>query len=95
VGVTTGIAAAAYWPLARLSLILDKLGLNADAVPLSAYRRRSFYTMRTDALDRFGTRLEKRFTADQVREMMERSGLEDIRFSNSIYWCAVGHKGTT
>jgi ubiquinone/menaquinone biosynthesis C-methylase UbiE len=95
VGLTTGIAAAVYWPLARLALILDKLGLNANVIPLSAYRNRSFYTMRTDALDRFGTRLEKRFSAEQVREMMERSGLEDVRFSSSIYWCAVGRKGTT
>ena len=47
--------------------------------------------MRTDALDRFGTILEKRFTKKQVAEMMTKAGLENIIFSDkSPYWCAVG-----
>jgi len=62
--------------------------------PLAWYRSRSYYTMRTDALDRFGTKLEKRFTAAQIRKMMEDSGLERIVFSDTApYWCAVGYKG--
>jgi hypothetical protein len=49
--------------------------------------------MRTDALDRFGTRLEKRFTKIQIEEMMLRAGLENINFSNDLpFWCAVGYK---
>ena len=49
--------------------------------------------MRTDALDRFGTRLEQRFTKSQIKNMMESSGLEGVVFSNeSIYWLAVGYK---
>ena len=64
-----------------------------DNFPLSSYRSLSFYTMRTDALDRFGTRLEQRFTRSQIKNMMESSGLEDVVFSNeSIYWLAVGCK---
>ena len=31
--------------------------------------------MRTDARDRFGTRLEQRFTASQIRRMMIDAGL--------------------
>ncbi len=66
--------------------------LNVDAMPLSSYRRASFYTMRTDALDRFGTRLEKRFTADQIDTMVCAAG-ERIAFAPSMpYWCAVGIK---
>jgi phosphoglucomutase len=69
------------------------MGLKVDRFPLSAYRAQSFYVMRTDALDRFGTKLEQRFTATQIRRMMERAGLDQITFSNSIpYWCAVGFK---
>ena len=46
---------------------------------------------RTDALGRFGTRLEQRFTASQIRAMMERAGLERVEFSpGAPYWCAVG-----
>lgn len=60
---------------------------------LSKYRHRGFYTMRTDALDLFGARIEKRFTAAQIQKMMEDSGLERIVFSDTApYWCAVGYK---
>jgi hypothetical protein len=91
--VTMVIAAAVYYPLARLARTLEKLGMPVGAIPLSYYRDRSFYTMRTDALDRFGTRLEHRFTADQIRTMMESAGLERITFSNAQpFWCAVGYK---
>jgi hypothetical protein len=49
--------------------------------------------MRTDALDRFGTRLEQRFTKSQIKNMMDASGLEHIVFSDKqIYWLAVGYK---
>jgi hypothetical protein len=48
--------------------------------------------MRTDARDRFGTRLEKRFTKEEVREMMERAGLTDIKFGDKVFWTAVGIK---
>ena len=61
--------------------------------PLSAYRSVSFYTMRTDALDRFGTRLEQRFTRRQIEQMMTAAGLEQIRFSESEpFWVACGIK---
>ena len=49
--------------------------------------------MRTDAFDRFGTRLEKRFTRPEVIEMMELAGLEQIGISDRPpYWCAIGRK---
>jgi len=84
-------AALLYWPLARLAWILEKLGLRGDHLPLAAYRTRSFYVMRNDALDRFGTSLEKRFTRAQVEGMMIAAGLEQIRFSDRVFWCAVGY----
>jgi SAM-dependent methyltransferase len=87
------IAGAVYFPLARMAGVADRLGLPVDFLPLSYYRRASFYTMRTDALDRFGTRLEQRFTADQIRTMMLSAGLESVSISNSPpYWCAIGYK---
>jgi SAM-dependent methyltransferase len=93
--LSQAIAACVYWPLARLSLLLDYFGVNVDSIPLSWYRRLSFYTIRTDALDRFGTGLEQRFTARQIVGMMEAAGLERIRFSHSMpFWCAIGYKKT-
>jgi SAM-dependent methyltransferase len=93
-GLSQLIAGTVYYPWARLALLLERLGFtNVAVVPLAWYRRRSFYTMRTDALDRFGTRLEKRFSAQEIACMMERAGLDRISFSPSMpFWCAVGYK---
>lgn len=91
--VTTAIAVTVYWPLARLALVADKSGVDVSNFPLSAYRKNSFYTMRTDALDRFGTRLEQRFSRVEIEAMMEQAGLVDIRFHEAVpYWVACGRK---
>lgn len=91
--VTTVIAATIYWPLARIALLLEKAGLNVEDLPLSYYRTCAFYTMRTDALDRFGTRLEHRFTRAEITAMMEAAGLERIVFSDAPpHWVACGIK---
>lgn len=91
---TDAIAMLLYLPLARLSGALERLGLSVEMVPLSFYRHNTFYTMRTDSRDRFGTPLEQRFTRNQIEGMMRDAGLIDIRFSEAPpYWCAVGLKG--
>ena len=96
VAFTTVVAGVLYWPLARSAHLLDKRGVSVDSFPLSIYRQRSFYSMRTDALDRFGTRLEQRFTLKEIDEMMRDAGLEKITFSDSApYWCAVGRRGSS
>jgi hypothetical protein len=74
-------------------MLLEYIGVNVESLPLSWYRGLSFYTMRTDALDRFGTGIEQRFTALQIIRMMEEAGLKRITFSNSMpFWCVVGYK---
>jgi len=92
--VANVIAAIVYWPLARLSGLLERLHFPVHGVPLSYYRHHTFYTMRTDARDRFGTPLEQRFTRQQITSMMKDAGLTKINFSESApYWCVVGLKG--
>jgi len=87
------IAIFIYLPFARLSFLLEKMKFSVSNIPLSEYRAKSFYTMRTDSLDRFGTRLEHRFTRIQIINMMENAGLIDIRFSDEApYWCVLGMK---
>lgn len=86
------IAATIYYPLARTSRLVERLGVNVEKLPLSQYRNNSFYTMRTDALDRFGTRLEQRFTKAEIKQMMENCGLGDIKFAETAYWTAVGYR---
>ena len=89
--VTSVIAATVYFPLARIALIAERGGIDVEHFPLSTYRKRSFYSMRTDALDRFGTRLERRFRREQIEAMMQRAGLRDVEFSDRApYWCAIG-----
>lgn len=91
--VTSAIAAAVYWPLSRTARFLEKKGRNVSAFPLSIYRHRSFYSLRTDALDRFGTRLERRFSSGEIRAMMEAAGLERINFRPiEPFWCACGYR---
>ena len=91
--VTDAIAALVYWPLARAARFAERLGGNVEHWPLTAYRTLSFYSMRTDALDRFGTRLEHRMTKPEIDAMMEAAGLHNIRFSEALpFWCAVGRK---
>jgi SAM-dependent methyltransferase len=87
------IALLIYFPLAKISRLLESIGVDVNNFPLSGYRNCSFYTMRTDALDRLGTRLEKRFKKIQVLSMMEKAGLERIKFSENMpFWCAVGFR---
>jgi hypothetical protein len=62
-------------------------------LPLSIYRNRRYYSLSTDALDRFGTRLEQRFSRAQIRKMMEDAGLERVSFRDEEpYWCACGRR---
>ena len=91
--VTDLIGLTIYWPLARFAALAEALGMSVGSFPLSYYRNCSFYTMRTDARDRFGTPLEQRFTHTQIRAMCSAAGLVNLHFSPSApYWCVVGFK---
>lgn len=90
---TQAIAAVVYWPLARVASLLEKLGADVRQMPLSYYRDREFYVLRNDALDRFGTRLEKRFSRAAIAKMMNSAGLTNIRFSETPpFWTAIGFR---
>lgn len=91
--VSQVLAAMIYWPLARLAGLCERFGFDVRHLPLAYYRRSSYYTMRTDALDRFGTRLEQRFSRAEILSMMERAGLERISFNDGMpHWVAVGYR---
>jgi len=91
--VSQFFAATVYWPLSRLARFAERLGMRAESFPLAYYRNRSYYVLRTDALDRFGTRLEQRFTRTEIETMMRDAGLTDVVFSpHAPFWCAAGRK---
>ena len=91
--VTQVIAAVCYWPLARLARGLERTHALPANWPLAYYRDKSFYVMRNDARDRFGTALEHRFTRRQITAMLADAGFTEITFSDRPpYWCASGVK---
>ena len=95
--VSVVVGLGVYWPLARASRLLARLGLGrlADALPLSFYRDRSLRTMLNDSLDRFGTRLERRYTRQAMARLMTNAGLGEVAFSTQApFWHAIGSRST-
>lgn len=89
------LAVLFYMPFILSGRLFKRLGFKnlAKRMPLHGYQNRSFFMIRNDALDRFGTRLEQRFSRDQVIEMMQSAGLTDIVISAGIpFYHAVGKK---
>jgi len=89
------LAIVFYMPFVWAGRFFNWFGFKdlAKRMPLHGYQNRSFFMIRNDTLDRFGTRLEQRFSKKQVKEMMESAGLTDIVISDGIpFYHAVGKK---
>lgn len=87
------LAIILYYPLAKTSLILSKMDMDVSNIPLSTYKNKSFNFMRTDSLDRFGTKFERRFTKDEIYRLMQDAGLCNIQFSHKApFWVALGYR---
>jgi len=89
------IAAAVYWPLARLSKVLSKLGRNTSNLPLHHYADMPFVMLANDALDRFGTSLEQRFSKAEIIEMLRAANfdLTTLKFSEiEPFWTFAVNK---
>jgi ubiquinone/menaquinone biosynthesis C-methylase UbiE len=89
------IALLIYLPFVYLSKFIEGIGFVniSNLIPLSYYKSHSLNIIFNDALDRFGTPLEQRFSRNDIHTMMVNSGLTDIVFSeNQPYWHAVGRK---
>jgi len=78
------IAALIYLPLARTAKLLRCTGKNVSNFPLHHYADMPFVMLQNDALDRFGTRLEQRFSKKEVTTMLDNAGfdLSTIKFSD-------------
>jgi len=77
------IAALIYLPLARAAKLLSSTGKNVSNFPLHHYANMPFVMLQNDALDRFGTRLEQRFSKKEITEMLGSAGfdLSTLKFS--------------
>lgn len=88
------IAVFFYGPLILLTKFVKLFSEKASRkIPLSYYAGHPWKISRNDALDRFGTPLEKRFTKKEIENMLVNSGLKNIRFSDhEPYWHVVAQK---
>ena len=83
------IAGGVYLPLARISKLLGHKGRDISNFPLHHYANMPFVMLQNDALDRFGTRLEQRFSKKEIIEMLSGAefDLSTLKFSNQEpYW---------
>ena len=84
-----------YMPFILLARFLIVLGFQETAkkMPLSFYHNKSFFIIRNDSLDKFGTSLEQRFSEKDVKELMTNCGLEDIVISEGLpFYHTIGRK---
>lgn len=84
-----------YLPLIAVSRAVVLAGRReaAGRLPLTYYQNKSLRDIRTDALDRFGTAVERRFTRDEFVSMMKTAGLEEITVSpQAPFWHALGRR---
>ncbi len=89
------LAVFLYMPFVLLSRAFYAIGLKklAGMIVLSDYRDKSFHIIRNDSLDRFGTKLEQRFSKKEIESMMHQSGVKEIQFSpQSPFWHVIGVK---
>jgi SAM-dependent methyltransferase len=89
------LAFSLYLPFIAIGKTVDMMGFRewTKHIPLSYYMGKSMNIIRNDARDRFGTPLEKRFSRDEIHQMMSDCGLTDIVFSEKMpCWHALGKK---
>lgn len=90
------LAVFGYLPfttLARLARAVSRNGAWWRRLPLAYYVGKSWRIVRNDALDRFGTPLEKRFSRPEVEAMLRNSGMKNIVFSERApYWHVIAEK---
>ena len=82
--ITRIIAALIYFPFARTARLLANRGKDISNFPLHHYANMPFVMLQNDALDRFGTCLEQRFTKKEITEMLGDAGfnLATLKFSD-------------
>jgi len=83
------IAVLIYLPLSQIAKLFSNRGKDVSNFPLHQYAQMPFVMLQNDALDRFGTRLEQRFSKNEIIQMIGEAGfnVSTIKFSSSEpYW---------
>jgi hypothetical protein len=74
---------------------MQNSGREISNFPLHHYANMPFVMLQNDALDRFGTRLEQRFSKKEITEMVESAGFDiaTLKFSeNEPFWTFAVNK---
>lgn len=72
---------------------LSRMGLSAHhRWPLFVYSKYPFNVLYNDQFDRFSAPIEKRYDPDEIRALLERAGLRDVRVRECYGWLADGMK---
>jgi SAM-dependent methyltransferase len=66
------------------------LGLRIDHLPLFVYTKYPFTVLYNDQFDRFSAPIEKRYDAEEVRELLEAAGLRHVHVQPCFGWVAEG-----
>lgn len=104
--VTTRLPHSAVYALAYPSAVaafvffvwpyrmMRQVGLNslAEDLPMKQYASFPFRVCVNDQLDRFSAPIENRYTKAEVREWLQRAGLQDIKVGAAFGWVATGKK---
>jgi 2-polyprenyl-3-methyl-5-hydroxy-6-metoxy-1,4-benzoquinol methylase len=79
------IALTIYWPMAKFSKIVKNFGLDNSNLPLHQYADFSLIFLKNDALDRFGTRIENRFSKIEIEHMLKQTmfNMSTLKFAQS------------
>ena len=89
------LAVVVYMPFILWVRVLMFFGFKEKAkkMPLSSYHNKSFFIIRNDSLDKFGTTLEQRFSKKEVEDLMVSCGLENIVISEGTpFYHTIGRK---
>ena len=92
------VAAAVYGLFVvphRYSRGIERLEALAAGLPLRAYADYPFAVCVNDQFDRFSAPIEWRFTADEVRSMLEDAGLVDVVVLENNGWLGSGRRPST
>jgi SAM-dependent methyltransferase len=88
------IAIGVYLPLVSLARGMKAVGIRLwERMPLAYYHDKTYRIMRNDALDRFGTAREQRFTRTQIITLLHEAGFRNVRFSEGPpYWHGIAQR---
>ena len=86
-----GLSVALYAGVVLPYRALSAMGVSRhQAWPLFVYSKYPFQVLYNDQFDRFSAPIEKRYDADEVRQLLERAGLRDVAVRPCFGWIADG-----